>query len=103
MSYKLKATNEFWADFNDASEYISSTLHNRIAAEHLLDELVKNAKSLTIFPKASRPYASPPDFDSDYYALPVKNYLAFCVVRGNVVEFRRFLYSRSHLREKLKM
>ena len=102
MNYRLKATNEFRADFNDATNYIANTLHNPIAAEGLLDELVKNAKSVTLFPKASRPYASPPEVDADYYALPVKNYLAFYVVRGDVIEFRRFLYSRADLHDRLK-
>ena len=102
MSYKLKTTTEFWMDFNEASAYIASKLKNRIAADNLLDELKKEANTLLTFPKASPPYASPPDTDTDYYALPVKNYLAFYVVKGNVIEFRRFLYSRSNIQERLK-
>ncbi len=102
MSYKLRATNEFWVDFNDAADYISDTLHNPIAADNLLNELVKEAKTLLVFPKAAKPYASPPEVDADYYALRVKNYLAFYVVRGDVIEFRRFLYSRADLHDRLK-
>ena len=102
MDYRLKATNEFRADFDDATNYIANTLHNPIAAEALLDELVKNVKSVTVFPKASKAYASPPEVDADYYALQVKNYLAFYVVRGDVIEFRRFLYARADLRDRLK-
>ena len=103
MDYRLKATNEFRADFDDAINYIANTLHNPIAAEALLDELVKNAKSVTVFPKASRVYAAPPEADAAYYALRVKNYLAFYVVRDDVIEFRRFLYSRADVPDRLKM
>ena len=101
MTYKLKATTEFWENFNDAADYITVTLQNPIAAERLLDELVEKAQALTVFPKASKPYASPPEVDLDYYALGIKNYLAFYVVVGDTVEFRRFLYSRSVFRGKL--
>jgi plasmid stabilization system protein ParE len=102
MRYKLKTTDQFWADFQESADYIAHTLENPIAAERLLDELVKNAKTLTEFPKASKPYFSPPEVSETYYALPVKNYFAFYVVRDGVVEFRRFLYSRSDLSERLK-
>ena len=41
-------------------------------------------------------------WDTDYYALRVKNYLAFYIIREDVIEFRRFLFSRSDLRDRLK-
>ena len=102
MSWKLKATNEFWADFHEPTEYIAGTLKNPAAADNLLDELVKNAKTLLLFPRASRVYAAPPETDEAYYALKVKNYMAFYVVRDDVVEFRRFLYSRADMSDRLK-
>lgn len=102
MSWKLKATNEFWADFHETTEYIAGTLKNPAAADNLLDELVKNAKTLLLFPRASRVYAAPPETDEAYYALKVKNYMAFYVVRDDVVEFRRFLYSRADMADRLK-
>ena len=101
MSYRLRATAEFWSDFSAAAEYIARELKNPAAAERLLTELEKQAETLTEFPKAVMPWASPPETDTDYYALRVRNYLAFYVVLDDVVELRRFLYGRADLRVRV--
>ena len=100
---RLKATPAFWADFDDVIDYITETLENPIAAEFLLDSLVKKARALEAspFPAATKPYFAPPEVDLPYYALPVGNYLAFYVVLDDVIEFRRFLYARSDLSHRL--
>lgn len=101
---KLKATPQFWTDFEDAAEYISETLKNPIAAENLLNLLVKKAYALaeSVFPKATKPFAVPPQVDTPYYTIPVGNYLAFYVVLDDVIEFRRFLYAHSDLSHRLE-
>ena len=101
MNYRFEYRDSFWKDYYDALEYISIALKNKSAVRTLVAEFEKNKGSLLTFPKASKPYASPPDVDMDYYRLRVKNDYAFYVVHGDVVEFRRFLYSRSDLRERL--
>jgi plasmid stabilization system protein ParE len=102
MNYRFEYLDSFWQDYYHAIGYITEALQNRIAARELVDAFEREKRSVTLFPKASRPYASPPEVDADYYALPVKNYLAFYVVRGDVIEFRRFLYSRADLHDRLK-
>lgn len=102
MNYRFDYRDSFWQDYFSALDYIANVLENRNAAHELDTEFERVKRSLRIFPRASRPYLSPPFVDSDYYALPVKNYLAFYVVLGDVVEFRRFLYSRADLRNRLK-
>ncbi|MBQ7143680.1 MAG: type II toxin-antitoxin system RelE/ParE family toxin [Oscillospiraceae bacterium] len=102
MRYRFEYKDSFWQDYLGALEYISEALKNKSAARTLDTEFEKCKSSLLTFPKASKPYASPPDVDMDYYRLRVKNYYAFYVVYDDVVEFRRFLYSRSNLRDRLQ-
>ena len=102
MNYRLEYKDSFWQDYFHAIGYIADALQNPSAARALDDAFEREKRSVTGFPKASKPYASPPDVDADYYALRVKNYLAFYVVRGDVIEFRRFLYSRADLQDRLK-
>lgn len=102
MSYRFEYRESFWQDYLGALAYIWEELENPIAARNLDDAFEREKRALLSFPKASKPYLSPPEVDEAYYALPVKNYFAFYVVRDGVVEFRRFLYSRSDLSERLK-
>lgn len=102
MSYRFEYKDSFWQDYYHAIEYIADALQNPIAAQELDNAFEREKRALLIFPKAAKPYATPPEVDADYYALQAKNYLAFYVVRGDVIEFRRFLYSRADLRDRLK-
>ena len=101
MSYKFEYRDTFWQDYLAALTYIAENLQNRIAARELDEAFEREKRVLLSFPTAARPYASPPDVDTNYYVLRVKNYLAFYVVMGDVVEFRRFLYSRANLQDRL--
>ena len=102
MNYRLEYKDSFLQDYYHAVGYIADALQNPAAARELDNAFEKEKRSVTVFPKASKAYASPPEVDADYYALRVKNYLAFYVVRGDVIEFRRFLYARADLRDRLK-
>ncbi len=102
MSWRFEYKDSFWQDYLDALRYIAKGLQNRAAARDMDDAFEKEKRTLLVFPKASRVYASPPEADAVYYALRVKNYLAFYVVRDDVIEFRRFLYSRADVPDRLK-
>ena len=102
MHYRFEYRDSFWQDYFRTLEYVKNELENPLAAQRLDDAFEHEKRTLLTFPKASKPYASPPDTDMDYYVLPLKSYFAFYVVKGNVIEFRRFLYSRSNMQEKLK-
>lgn len=101
MAYRFEYRASFWQDYSAALYYIADNLKNQIAARELDEAFEREKQVLLHFPTAGKPYASPPDVDTNYYVLRVKNYLAFYVVMGDVVEFRRFLYSRANLRERL--
>ena len=102
MSYRFEYKDSFWQDYFHAIGYIVDALQNPIAARELDNTFEREKRTLLVFPKAAKPYASPPEVDTEYYSLRVKNYLAFYVVRGDVIEFRRFLYSRADLHDRLK-
>lgn len=102
MAYRFEYRASFWQDYSSALAYIAGSLKNPIAAKELDDAFEREKQVLLSFPTAGKPFASPPDVDADYYVLRVKNYLAFYVVAGDVVEFRRFLYSRANLHDRLQ-
>ena len=101
MAYRFEYRDSVWQDYLAALAYLADTLKNPIAARALDEAFEQEKRKLLSFPKAARPYASPPNVDSEYYALRVKNFLAFYVVSGEVIEFRRFLYSRAQLSDRL--
>ena len=102
MNYRLDYKDSFWQDYYEALRYIAVGLQNRAAARELDNAFEKEKQTLLLFPRASRVYAEPPETDEAYYALKVKNYMAFYVVRDDVIEFRRFLYSRADMSDRLK-
>ena len=102
MYYRFEYRESFWQDYLDALSYIANVLKNPIAARELDGAFEQEKLTLLSFPKADRPHASPPEVDEDYDALPIKNYLAFYVVRDGVIVFRRFLYSRSALHDRFR-
>ena len=101
MAYRFEYRESFWQDYLSALAYIADTLKNPVAARALDKAFEQEKRVLLSFPKAARPYASPPKVDADYYAIRVKNFLAFYVVNGDVIEFRRFLFSRSEYTDRL--
>ena len=102
MAYRFEYRASFWQDYSAALSYIADKMKNQIAARELDEAFEREKQALLSFPTAGKPYASPPDVDADYYVLRVKNNLAFYVVKGDVVEFRRFLYSRANLHSRLQ-
>ena len=102
MTYKLRYRETFWKDYVNTLNYLKNTLKNPIAARELDEALEREKQSVRTFPKAVGPYAAPPEVDAPYDAIRVKNYMAFYVVVGDTVEFRRFLYSRANWKERWK-
>jgi len=101
VTYRFEYRQSFWQDYFSTLEYIAVTLKNPIAARALDEAFEREKRVLLSFPRAARAYASPPAVDTEYYAIRVKNYLAFYIVNGETIEFRRFLYSRSELSDRL--
>ena len=102
MAYKLAYTPRFDRDLSEVLDYIAVKLQNPTAASAFLDELEKAVLSVLEFPLASTPYPSVKPRPLPYYRIQVKNYAAFYVVDRDTVEFRRLLYARSDLPNRLK-
>lgn len=99
--YKLRFLPLFEDDLNEIVDYISVHLGNPIAAERLVDGVERAIHERLACPEAFPPYRSTRERRYPYYQIPVKNYMIFYVVIGNVMEVRRILYSRRDLTKEL--
>lgn len=99
--YKLSILPLFEEDLNDAVDYIAHRLKNPIAANDLIDAVELAIQERLPYAESFEPYHSQRERRYPYYQIPVKNYTVFYVVIGNVMEVRRFLYSRSDWQGKI--
>ena len=95
--YELKILPLFEEKLQETVDYITYRLHNPIAAETFLDAVEAAIYERLNAPEAFEPYRSKKDREHVYYAIPVKNYLVFYVVIGNVMEVRTLVYARRDL------
>ena len=101
MASELRYSPQFRDEIRQAVEYITYQLKNPIAASALIDAFDQAASSVAEFPLSINPWPTLRAHPLPYRAVQVKHYLAFYVVDGDTVEFRRFLYARSDLPTKL--
>ena len=94
--YRVVITEYAEQDMLRAAEYIAEDLHNRQAADQLLNDAEK-----TIYPLEEMPFRYPLVTDNalageGFRFFPVHNYLVFYVVREErkFVVIERFLYKR---------
>ena len=82
-----------------ARDYIAFDLQNPVAAMQLLEDteaaIMKRLKN----PLGYEQYHSKKDRKHPYYRIYVRNFTVFYVVIDNVMEIRRFAYSRRNLSE----
>lgn len=102
MANKIRYLPIFHDEFLAAVDYVTNTLKNPAAAEMMLNEYDRAIENVRAFP-----YAMPPLSELDsrglvYRSVSIGNYLAFYVVDGDTVEFRRFLHNRSSIPNKLQ-
>ncbi|MCL2772748.1 MAG: type II toxin-antitoxin system RelE/ParE family toxin [Oscillospiraceae bacterium] len=99
--YTLRYLPLFGKDLTEAVNYIAVTLQDPITAERLVDEVEASIEKRLEMPKAFAPYPSTKPRKYPYYRINVRNYAVFYVVIGNVMEVRRFLYSKRNIDELL--
>jgi plasmid stabilization system protein ParE len=95
--YELRILPLFEERLQEAADYIAFHLRNPIAAENFIDAVEAAVYERLKAPEAFEPYRSKKDRKHVYYAIPVKNYLVFYAVIGNVMEVRTLVYSRRNL------
>lgn len=74
--------------------YISNVLHNPQAAERLVDDTEKAILKRAEAPLISPPYQSGRKRKHLYYRINIRKYSVFYVVINDVMEVRRFIYSK---------
>lgn len=95
--YEIKYISTFIAQFNNILNYIEYELGNKIAADNLYKEIVKQIEIRSKMPEVCEVYKTIKNGQVKYYKLNVKNYAVFYVVKDNIMEVRRIYYSRRNL------
>jgi len=95
--FTLRYLPLFERDVSEAADYIANVLQNHAAANRLIDEIEKSINKRLINPAAYGKYVSAKDRKQPYYTIKVGNYMIFYVVIGDIMEIRRFIYSRRDL------
>ncbi|ATW26372.1 type II toxin-antitoxin system RelE/ParE family toxin [Candidatus Formimonas warabiya] len=81
-------------DLADVTDYIADHLKAPKAAMDLLDALDESISRLGQFAYSCKVYQPIKALPDEYRLLPVKNYAVFYVVKAQVVEIHRIIYSR---------
>jgi len=87
----------FEQDIAAVRDYIAVTLMNPAAALRLVEDTEKAILKRLNNPLGFEPYHSKKDRAHPYYRINIRNYTVFYVVIGNVMEVRRFVYSKRDL------
>ena len=95
--YKVRYLPLFKDDLEQAVLYISNVLKNPASAQRLLDDVERSINERRQYPLAFELYHSFRQREHEYYKIPVGNFFVFYVVIDNVMEVRRFVYSKRDL------
>jgi plasmid stabilization system protein ParE len=99
--YELRYLPLFEQDLSEVRDYISFKLNNKTAAMRLINDVERAIHKRLANPLSFQPYRSVRDREHTYYRINIRNYSVFYVVIDNVMEVRRFVYSRRNLTEIL--
>ncbi|MDR2934378.1 MAG: type II toxin-antitoxin system RelE/ParE family toxin [Candidatus Adiutrix sp.] len=95
--FTLRYLPLFEQDLRAARNYIAQNLGNPTAALRLVEDTEKAILKRLENPLSYEPHHSSRDRHSPYYLINIRNYTVFYVVIGEVMEVRRFVYSRRDL------
>ena len=97
--FKLSYLPLFEQDLAGVRDYITIKLKNPVAAQRLVEDTEHAIMKRLSNPLGFAPYHSARDRRQLYYRISIKNFSVFYVVIGDVMEVRRFVYSRRNLPE----
>jgi plasmid stabilization system protein ParE len=95
--YTLRYLPLFEQDLADVRDYIAHTLKNPAAALRLIEDTDAAILKRLNNPLGFEPYHSSKDRQHLYYRINIRNFTVFYVVIGEVMEVRRFVYSKRNL------
>lgn len=93
VKYKLRYLPLFYDDMAEA-DYISNELQNQTAALKLIDQTEQAILKRLDNPLSFQPVYSAKKRKTPYYRISINNFYVFYVVIDDVMEVRRFLYSK---------
>ena len=96
--HEIKYSDLFYRDLSSTLNYIKYELENVTVANRLFDEIMREISNRAYNPESYEKYCSTKKRKNTYYRIYVKNYTIFYVVRNNVMEIRRIIYSRRNLK-----
>lgn len=99
--YSLRYLPLFEHDLLAARDYIAFVLQNPKAALRLVEETEHAILRRLSAPLSFEPYRSSKEREHDYYRIRVKGYTVFYVVIDDVMEVRRFIYSKRDLETQI--
>ena len=97
--YKLRYLPQFEQDVAEVRDHIIYKLQNPSAALRLINDTEAAINKRLFNPLGHKPYKSIRDRKNDYYRINIRNYAVFYVVIDDVMEVRRFIYSKRNLPE----
>ena len=103
MMYDIEFLPTARKDLADITSYISEKLSAPKAAMDLLNALDESISILGQFPYSCKVYRPIKELEEEYRLLPVKNYSVFYVVKEEIVEIHRIVYSKMDLTKIVKL
>ena len=91
----------FESDLASVCDHIALALQNPQAALRLIEDTERAILKRSYNPLAFKPFYSNKNRKHPYYRINIRNYVVFYVVIGNIMEVRRFVYSRRNLTDML--
>lgn len=98
-NYKIKYLPSFISQLNSTLNYIIKILNNKNAAKRLYESVVEQIEQRSKSQKGYEKYISKGNVI--YYRIYVKNYTIFYTLKNDVMEARRFLYSKRNFKKIL--
>jgi plasmid stabilization system protein ParE len=92
--FTLRYLPLFERDLAEVRDYIALNLQNPAAALRLVEDTEAAILKRLENPLSFEPYRSSRERKHLYYRINIRNFSVFYVVIGNVMEVRRFLYSK---------
>lgn len=95
--YKIMYSSTFVNQFSNILKYLKNKLKNKIAAENFYNEVIKEIEKRSENPENYEKYIGNRKRKNTYYRIYVKNYTIFYIVKNNIMEIRRIIYSKRNL------
>ena len=96
--YIIKYTYTFTNQFNNIIKYFIYNLQNNIIAKNFYNEVITEIEKRSKNPQSFQKYNSVKKRKNTYYRIYVKNYTIFYIVKDNIMEIRRILYSKRNFK-----